>query len=225
MLGLNTFPSSYRHHSDDRTWQQRIHRIRENWEPLLPALASGYLVWKYKGPVPSTSEHSSPSPSSTSTPSPDDGSGNFSIPVIDIYTLASTVHITRGTDSISPLDALILHGYLGNSPISPNVAVSVKTLELFRRLRLRKASFSVEAFAKVICDLYSVRRVLLSTCKHSFPYRYAIGVGTALCLVTHLTRISPFSELWTNRCSRRSAVTVPIGECKMRARHAPIKYV
>ncbi|KAF9489129.1 hypothetical protein BDN71DRAFT_1402123, partial [Pleurotus eryngii] len=47
-------------------------------------------------------------------------------------------------------------GYLGMTPITPNLAISLKTLELFRRLRLRKASLSVEAFAKVMCNYYNM---------------------------------------------------------------------
>ncbi|KAH7904203.1 hypothetical protein BJ138DRAFT_1239965, partial [Hygrophoropsis aurantiaca] len=39
---------------------------------------------------------------------------------------------------------------------TPSLAFSLPTLELYRRIRLRKPSFSVEAFAKVLCDLYGI---------------------------------------------------------------------
>ena len=52
--------------------------------------------------------------------------------------------------------ALMSHGLLLNVPLLPSVALSLTTLELYRRLRLWKPSFSVEAFAKVVCDLYMV---------------------------------------------------------------------
>lgn len=81
---------------------------------------------------------------------------DFSITIIDIYTLDSEAIIPRSADSTSPALSLVQAGYLGSTPVSPSFAVSLKTLELFRRLRLRKPSFSVEAFAKVICDLYAV---------------------------------------------------------------------
>ena len=65
--------------------------------------------------------------------------------------------IPRGEDSKSVAEALMLQGYIGNTPENPTVALSVRTLQLFRHIRLRKPSFSVEAFAQVLCDLYNVR--------------------------------------------------------------------
>lgn len=59
-----------------------------------------------------------------------------------------------------------MSGYLGNVPLNPSIAVSFKTLEMYRRIQLRKPSFSVEAFAKVTCDLYSVSSYdLVSVCQ------------------------------------------------------------
>ena len=43
-----------------------------------------------------------------------------------------------------------------NNNNNSTVAVSIKTLELYRRLRRRKPGFSIEAFTKVICDIYMV---------------------------------------------------------------------
>ncbi|OCH83908.1 hypothetical protein OBBRIDRAFT_815670 [Obba rivulosa] len=69
--------------------------------------------------------------------------------------LADAYLTWRYTDR-SAAEALTLHGYLATTPVSPSFAISFKTLELFRRLRLRKPSFSAEAFTKVICDFYVV---------------------------------------------------------------------
>ena len=80
---------------------------------------------------------------------------SFMIEVLDIYTLKSSVTIPCSGQEL-PIQALVKNGYLGNTPTTPSLAVSLKMLELFRRMRLRKPSFSVEAFAKVLCDLYSV---------------------------------------------------------------------
>ncbi|KAF9487279.1 hypothetical protein BDN71DRAFT_1485354 [Pleurotus eryngii] len=77
------------------------------------------------------------------------------IQVIDIYTLDDIVSIPY-TEEQTASDALVARGYLGTTPITPNLAISFKTLELFRRLCLRKASLSVEAFAKVMCDYYNM---------------------------------------------------------------------
>ena len=77
------------------------------------------------------------------------------IAVIDIYTLSTSVKVSRVDDETTAV-ALASLGFIGNAPFNPSVAVSMKTLELYRVLRRRKASFSVEGFVKVICDLYGV---------------------------------------------------------------------
>ncbi|KAG2029491.1 hypothetical protein BDR03DRAFT_936832 [Suillus americanus] len=79
---------------------------------------------------------------------------DFSINVINIYTLVTTANIHSAATIETAAEALVLSGYLGATPHSPTIAISLSTLELYRRLRLRKPSLSIEAFAKVICDLY-----------------------------------------------------------------------
>jgi hypothetical protein len=78
------------------------------------------------------------------------------IVVIDIYTLSTSVKVSCESNQ-TIASALSGIGFIGNAPFHPSVAVSMKTLELYRTLRRRKPSFSVEAFVKVICDLYMVR--------------------------------------------------------------------
>lgn len=90
-------------------------------------------------------------------PPPPSNDFSFSLEVLDIYTLDTSAFIPCSGEEL-PIEAVIKRGYLGNSPASPSLAISLRTLELFRRIRLRKSSFSVEAFAKVVCDLYSVGR-------------------------------------------------------------------
>lgn len=74
--------------------------------------------------------------------------------VLDIYTTATTASITRSEGSL--MEDLVSAGYLGTSPLHPELAVSFKTLELFRCLKLFKPSFSTEAFTKLLCYLYYV---------------------------------------------------------------------
>ena len=80
---------------------------------------------------------------------------DFSIEVFDIYTLERSVNISCSSSDL-PIQALMRDGYLGTSLATPSLAISLRTLELFRRIRLCKPSFSVEGFAKVVCDTYSV---------------------------------------------------------------------
>ena len=78
--------------------------------------------------------------------------------LFDLFTLETNGRITRRTDSDSPALDLMEHGYVAKTPERPQVAVSVRTLQLLHRLHNRKPSFSIEAFAKVVCDYYSVRQ-------------------------------------------------------------------
>ena len=94
---------------------------------------------------------------------------DFTIPMVDIHTLATSSLIHHGENSLSPSITLMEHGYLGNLPENPSLAILLNTLELYYQLCLRKPSLSVEAFAKVICDLYMVRALTASGiyCTHS----------------------------------------------------------
>ena len=110
------------------------------------------MDWKYATTTTSPpSQTVSGPPSSTPTSNYD-----FSLEVLDVYTLNTSVTIPCSEKEM-PIQALVKHGYLGNTPATPSLAISFRTLELFRCMRLRKPSFSVEAFVKVVCDLYSVR--------------------------------------------------------------------
>ena len=136
-------------------------------------LADAYIAWKAGASmnpsspsdtvppeIPSNMSTSLPSsPSSSDAPSddqPDSSSSyDFSIATIDIHTLQRNRNICRTSDMKTAV-ALMNHGLLSNVPLLPSLALSLTTLELYRRLWLRKPSFSVEAFAKVVCDLYMV---------------------------------------------------------------------
>ena len=82
-------------------------------------------------------------------------SAEVDILVIDIYTLSTSIKIPS-VDDQTTASSLASLGFIGNAPFHPSVAVSMKTLELYRVLRRRKPSFSIEAFVKVVCDLYMV---------------------------------------------------------------------
>lgn len=77
----------------------------------------------------------------------------------DLYTLTTHFTINREATSISPAIDLMRHGWIAKTPEKPSAAVSIKTLQLFYRLRQRKSSLGAEAFAKVICDYYRVSNI------------------------------------------------------------------
>lgn len=80
----------------------------------------------------------------------------YTLEVYDIWTLKKELTIMRRADSTSVALDLMERGYIAKTPQRPFKAVSVRTLELLYRLRQRKASFSIEAFAKVLSDYYNV---------------------------------------------------------------------
>lgn len=111
-----------------------------------------------------------------SPPRPPDDSKDFTPPpgvtielaAIDIYTLSTSIKVNvPNTGEDTTASALARLGFIGNAPFTPSVAVSIKTLELYRSLRRRKPSFSIEAFVKVISDLYLVCPTIFTVPSHS----------------------------------------------------------
>ncbi|OJT11359.1 hypothetical protein TRAPUB_12122 [Trametes pubescens] len=155
---------------DDRSWGHRIQSMDDNWRPLLPRLVSAFLRWQH-----------TPSPLSSNDAglaNPDGDAPSFTIDVLDFHTLARTATVPTPSDCETHAEALVLSGYLGTVPLRPSLAISLKTLELFRCIRLFKASFSVEAFAKLMCHYYSV------------PYRrtYRSALSDVFDIYLHITR-------------------------------------
>ena len=131
----------HRVYRDTRTWRQRLQNAHANWKEQMPLLVEAYLNYQDGG--------------NAEEPAPETIELRSSIDVLDIYTLRSSADYTVIAGQRTS-EALIAAGYLPNSPISPSVAISLKTLELFRSIRLFKGSFSTEAFTKLICHQYSV---------------------------------------------------------------------
>lgn len=81
---------------------------------------------------------------------------SYTVQVFCLFTLERSATILRPPESVSAAVDLMANGYVAKSPAQPTIVVSLKTLELLYRLRRRKASFSIEAFAKLVCDYYQV---------------------------------------------------------------------
>lgn len=138
-----------RKYKDTRTWKQRIYRFNQAWASILDELVDEYIGWKYNQ-------------DSQSRPTSSGANGwEFSIQVVDVYSLACDATIYRDSET-KATSALVQAGYLPASPESPSVAVSLRTLELFYAARLFKPNFSVEAFAKTVSHLHSVCMLLYS---------------------------------------------------------------
>ncbi|KDR74552.1 hypothetical protein GALMADRAFT_141579 [Galerina marginata CBS 339.88] len=134
----------------------------QDWQPVDNFLDNDTVFisgsnWKYpdlpSGPtLPSDTDISMDIDDATDV---DPVSYDFTIKCVDLYSLSSSIHVACSS-SMTVHVAMMLQGFPPTSHVDPTLAVSIKTLELFRRLRNRKASLSVEAYAKVLCDLYAV---------------------------------------------------------------------
>lgn len=153
---------------DNRTWTQRRQHEFSNWDECMDELVVGYLEWKYppstthassSSAMPCTSPTASslPLPSPPSTPQNVTNSHPYTINVYDIIEKINTLTILRPSTSTNAAVDFIKNGYLTKTPLAPNSALSIRSLELFHHMRLRKPSFSMDACAKMIADIYMVR--------------------------------------------------------------------
>ncbi len=78
-------------------------------------------------PCDSPSGHESPADSAEH-----DERYHFNVDVVDIYTLETSVKIKPHVTVKSGAAALVMQGYIGVSPVNPSLAISIKTLELYR---------------------------------------------------------------------------------------------
>ncbi|KAK7690568.1 hypothetical protein QCA50_005666 [Cerrena zonata] len=128
---------------DTRTWKERRTRELQAWNPLIEPLVESYMEWKY-APQPEIPDHDI------------DQRYPYHINVVEIFTMKEDITIHQRPTSTCVAVDLARHGYLAKTPFKPQVAVGFRTLEIFHRVRLRKASLSVEAFTRVICDYYDI---------------------------------------------------------------------
>lgn len=134
-----------------QSWKERLRQFNNAWAELIDELVDHFILWKHHTPEPSPS--TAPEESNT---------WDFTIDVVDVYSLTHQATIHRDQDTTAA-SALVRAGYLPASPVSPSLAVSLRTLELFYTLRLFKPNLSVEAFTKAVCHLYSVRKTVFFT--------------------------------------------------------------
>ncbi|KAI0343135.1 hypothetical protein BDW22DRAFT_1329220 [Trametopsis cervina] len=115
-----------------------------------------FVRWKYRACddaiVPEQVSEAQPRPEQAEVPLE---TYAYTVDTYNIFTLTDNFTCQRRADSTSPAVDLMRHGFIVKSPTRPIIAVSVSTLELLYRLRQRKPSYSIEAFAKVVCDYYN----------------------------------------------------------------------
>ncbi|THU88290.1 hypothetical protein K435DRAFT_821707 [Dendrothele bispora CBS 962.96] len=151
---------------DKRTWRDRLHATQAKWDALVEPLTDAFVSWKYSDTVPSVTTSKNPSDFQ-------DNSGfDFGIEILDIHNLARSALITRDEHTEAAV-ALVQAGFLGNTPEQPSIAVSLRTLQLFYDIRLFKASFSIEAFTRVLCHIV-YRRFYRTAVSNAFDVYLAV---------------------------------------------------
>ncbi|RXW20413.1 hypothetical protein EST38_g5445 [Candolleomyces aberdarensis] len=165
-------------------WRQRTAQFHENWGNI-DDLATAFVQWK------SSSSSTSPDPPITTPRQPLPTDVKFDMEVIDMFTRETTLHVTLPDDE-TIVPHLIVRGYLPTTPINPLVAISLRTLQFYKVLRQRKPSFSIEAFTKVLCDLY----------EHPYRRRWSRVFSNAFEVYLSITRaIDKRVNATLNRCS------------------------
>lgn len=175
--------------------------MESNWAPFIDKMANAFMKWKACG---------------SEAPPPEDlcdASGTEVLCVIDLYGLRRSILLARYLASESSAEDIVLNGFVGNSPIEPSLAISIPTLELYRRLRMRQASFSIQSFVKVICDLYGVSTDSIPNIHPELTTSYSIHIGDVIefSLVTHLMYTFSFFGRSTTSLQLPWAATVQTG--------------
>ena len=75
-------------------------------------------------------------------------------------TVRKTVSIPMAETDVYQNEALLRSGYLGSSPLTPTVAVTIRSLSAYQQMHRTCPRYSIEAFSKTLCHLHNVSIIL-----------------------------------------------------------------
>ncbi|KAJ3554298.1 hypothetical protein NM688_g3185 [Phlebia brevispora] len=167
-----------------KTWKDCKERQMTTWNTIIGTLVDTYLAKQYPRPYPvypcNEPEPMDTHPDTSGAPDLENTTADseYTVQVYDLWTLKSELTFTCKPDSVSPAIELMALGYVAKTLKRLSVAISLRMLQLLYQLQQRKASFSIEAFAKVLCDYYST------------PYRHHIRevIGDAFEIYLRIIR-------------------------------------
>ncbi|KAG8685049.1 hypothetical protein FRC09_014992, partial [Ceratobasidium sp. 395] len=135
------------HRRMKRTWQQRGQNDHANWKVQTDRLASALLRW----------EHQAPDDAENQVTPNEEARLPFTatVVVIDVFDRSSRTFTSRSGE-VYPNETLIRGGCLSSSPLVPVTAFSLNCLRLYRALRSRCSSYSIETFVKTLADIHYV---------------------------------------------------------------------
>ncbi|KAG9120276.1 hypothetical protein FRC07_004303 [Ceratobasidium sp. 392] len=132
-----------------RSWIERTHNASAAWSSQYEELADAYLQYKA-----SLSPNSDP-PVHEAHKEDSCELETFLVEGVDLFAREPDLSFTHPRNEHRNV-TLARAGYISPSPTNPTTAISIRTLEIFKALRRRMPQFSVQAFAKTLCDLHSV---------------------------------------------------------------------
>ncbi|KAI6142300.1 hypothetical protein EDD17DRAFT_1662346 [Pisolithus thermaeus] len=152
-------------HLDYRTFQDHSTKQMAAFSVQLGAMAEAYMAWSFKqrgtggkGFFDSDEQHRWEEQQNKCD------SVNMkllSVLVLDVFCTKKT-SITVGPTDCYLTSALIRHGLIPCSPITPKVTITVHTLDLYHTTRQCCPHLSIQAYVKLLCDLHGVLLAFVS---------------------------------------------------------------
>ncbi|KAH7904704.1 hypothetical protein BJ138DRAFT_1235525 [Hygrophoropsis aurantiaca] len=127
---------------DDRIRSNRIAKAAMDWQVQYEDLTTTLLEYEHDPLVPLVSSADEISTQDT-----------FPMLVVDVFE-RNILHFRRTSSRIN--ECLLRHGCIGASPIQPTVAITVRTLQLYRETHRVCPRFSIHAEAKKLCRMHNV---------------------------------------------------------------------
>ncbi|KAH9972566.1 hypothetical protein BGW80DRAFT_1119934, partial [Lactifluus volemus] len=133
-----------------QTWSARIQSVQSKWDAQLPSLIDSFLQYKRSG----------------GRLEDDQASGTaetFTLLLFDVYGMCfvcidfSESHLfLQLPGCMYPNTNLLLQGCLSSAPTRVSFVISLRTLELYRRLRVRQPRLSIQAWVRTLCDYHNI---------------------------------------------------------------------
>lgn len=79
---------------------------------------------------------------------------SLSLPIFDL--VRKTLSLPVAVGETYQNETLLHNGYLSCSPLMPTVAITIRSLSLFRQIHRTCPRFGIEAFSKALCHLHNV---------------------------------------------------------------------
>ncbi|KAI5989484.1 hypothetical protein EDD15DRAFT_2171323 [Pisolithus albus] len=145
--------------SDYRTFRDHSTKQTAAFSVQTGAMAEAYMAWslKHRGTGGKGFFDSDEQRTREEQRRSCDGVGTrlLSVLVLDVF-CAEKTSITVGPTDRYLTSALVRHGLIPCSPITPKVAVTVHALELYHTTRQRCPHLSIQAYVKSLCDVHGV---------------------------------------------------------------------